>query len=63
MDFPANQVEAVGVAAILWSGFVGFVAIYVFIAISRIWLYSKQQVRLLKEIRDQMAPSVPPPLP
>ena len=31
-----------------------FVSIYSLLALGRIWLYSKQQVQLLTEIRDRL---------
>ena len=40
----------------LWGVLVFLVfALYPYLALGRIWLYSKQQVELLKEIRNSLA--------
>ncbi len=33
---------------------IGLILIYPYLALGRIWLYSKQQVDLLREIRDAL---------
>jgi hypothetical protein len=46
--------SALAGAGCFYIAAVVLLACYPFVALGRIWLYSKQQVELLREIRDEL---------
>lgn len=46
--------SALAGAGCFYVAIAAIVAVYPLLALGRIWLYSKQQVELLREIRDEL---------